>query len=357
MLRLSRYSKHFLTLLPSSTTLSLSTSKLSTLSSTQSISLIQSSLSNHKVFKNNNEKNTYNNYLLSLLLISSFSFLYSSNNQTSSCDDNNKDDKKLSKEQLINELKQKLDITRSKLSKQYNNKKLPSSSFPIMSVQFHGKDTYALELMLNKQYDIIPLISKWTSVLNNTINSQNINLNLSMNTSTNSNMNFMSIISNDKKSSISIRSNFEVDNIAVSIYKDGGFTNNDVKQIVDGYYNALLPIQNNNDQNNNIIIKQWDSTNGTALKKNKFGNNSNDDPISQLNALGVEVFDKSSNAEINWDSLAGYDNIKKDMDETIVSALKYPDIYDDVARKTRKIFESNRPKAILLEGPPGTGKH
>ena len=82
------------------------------------------------------------------------------------------------------------------VKQQYNNKKLPSS-FPIMSVQFHGKDTYALELMLNKQYDIIPLISKWTSVLNNTINSQNINLNLSMNTSTNSNMNFMSIISND----------------------------------------------------------------------------------------------------------------------------------------------------------------
>ena len=34
----------------------------------------------------------------------------------------------------------------------------------------------------------------------------------------------------------------------------------------------------------------------------------------------------------------------------------YPDIYDRIARNTRVSFESNRPKAVLLEGPPGTGK-
>lgn len=37
-------------------------------------------------------------------------------------------------------------------------------------------------------------------------------------------------------------------------------------------------------------------------------------------------------------------------------ALKHPDVYDEVIKHTRMVFESNRPKAVLLEGPPGTGK-
>lgn len=34
-------------------------------------------------------------------------------------------------------------------------------------------------------------------------------------------------------------------------------------------------------------------------------------------------------------------------------ALHSPDVYDDVARGTRQKFESNRPRAVLFEGPPG----
>jgi len=301
--------------------------------------------------KNDSNNNMY--YYLPILLLSSSSLLSYYNK--SYCDDNTNKGIPLSKEQLIHELKKRLDSTRQDLSKLYSNRMKPSS-FPIMTVQLHGKDTHALELILNKQYDIIPLISRWSSVLNQTSTNSNINLNLSLNTSTNSSMNFVSIISNDKKSSISIRSNIESKDIAISIYKDGGYSSNDVDIIIDGYHNALLPNQSDND--NNIIMKKWTDfgNDGTALKRNSFDNGSNDDPIKQLQSLGVEVFDKTSNVNMNWDSLAGYDRIKKEIDETIVSALKYPDVYDDVARKTRKIFESNRPKAILLEGPPGTGK-
>lgn len=31
-------------------------------------------------------------------------------------------------------------------------------------------------------------------------------------------------------------------------------------------------------------------------------------------------------------------------------------MYADIARGTRKQFASNRPRAVLFEGPPGTGK-
>lgn len=37
-------------------------------------------------------------------------------------------------------------------------------------------------------------------------------------------------------------------------------------------------------------------------------------------------------------------------------ALTHPDVYDEIARKTRRHYASNRPRAVLFEGPPGTGK-
>jgi hypothetical protein len=80
------------------------------------------------------------------------------------------------------------------------------------------------------------------------------------------------------------------------------------------------------------------------------------DPAEELRSLGVEVFDQSNNAKLSWDYIAGYDYVKEDIRDTVINALKYPEIYEEIARKTRVHYESNRPKAVLLEGPPGTGK-
>jgi SpoVK/Ycf46/Vps4 family AAA+-type ATPase len=37
-------------------------------------------------------------------------------------------------------------------------------------------------------------------------------------------------------------------------------------------------------------------------------------------------------------------------------ALSFPEVYDEISRHTRVKNEPNRPKAVLFEGPPGTGK-
>ena len=37
-------------------------------------------------------------------------------------------------------------------------------------------------------------------------------------------------------------------------------------------------------------------------------------------------------------------------------ALTHPDVYDGIAKRTRRHYSSNRPRAVLFEGPPGTGK-
>lgn len=48
--------------------------------------------------------------------------------------------------------------------------------------------------------------------------------------------------------------------------------------------------------------------------------------------------------------------MKLEIEDTVVLALQNPELYEDIARKTRCRYESNRPRAVLFEGPPGTGK-
>lgn len=46
-------------------------------------------------------------------------------------------------------------------------------------------------------------------------------------------------------------------------------------------------------------------------------------------------------------------NICSEIEDTVLLALQNPEVYDDIARRTRRKFETNRPRAILFEGPPG----
>lgn len=45
--------------------------------------------------------------------------------------------------------------------------------------------------------------------------------------------------------------------------------------------------------------------------------------------------------------------ICREIEDTILLALQSPEVYDDIARGTRRKFETNRPRAVLFEGPPG----
>lgn len=87
-----------------------------------------------------------------------------------------------------------------------------------------------------------------------------------------------------------------------------------------------------------------------------------DRSVSKLESIGVRIYGLdepqgySSYKEISWDNIAGYDQQKREIEDTILMALHSPEVYDDIARGTRCKFESNRPRAVLFEGPPGTGK-
>jgi SpoVK/Ycf46/Vps4 family AAA+-type ATPase len=59
---------------------------------------------------------------------------------------------------------------------------------------------------------------------------------------------------------------------------------------------------------------------------------------------------------VDWGILAGYEEQKRQIEDTLLLALLHPEVYESIAKGTRKQFASNRPRAVLFEGPPGTGK-
>lgn len=103
----------------------------------------------------------------------------------------------------------------------------------------------------------------------------------------------------------------------------------------------------------------------TSRRDNNYGSGSTphslEKSVSALEAMGVRVYgvdDISSvpTGGISWDNIAGYEEQKREIEDTILLALQCPEVYDDIARGTRCKFETNRPRAVLFEGPPGTGK-
>ncbi len=44
------------------------------------------------------------------------------------------------------------------------------------------------------------------------------------------------------------------------------------------------------------------------------------------------------------------------IEDGLLGPLQHPDVYEALAQKTRRHPASNRPRAVLFEGPPGCGK-
>jgi hypothetical protein len=87
----------------------------------------------------------------------------------------------------------------------------------------------------------------------------------------------------------------------------------------------------------------------------------------KLESMGVDVYlppavEESSSTtdqhhvDMNWGGLAGYDDIKHSIEASLVLPLRHGEVYDNIARGTRRDFTSNRPRALLFAGPPGCGK-
>ena len=66
---------------------------------------------------------------------------------------------------------------------------------------------------------------------------------------------------------------------------------------------------------------------------------------------------RSMNGELSSRLGPGYEDQKRQIEDTILLALLHPDVYEGIAAGTRaRPVESVRPRAVLFEGPPGCGK-
>ncbi len=82
-------------------------------------------------------------------------------------------------------------------------------------------------------------------------------------------------------------------------------------------------------------------------------------PAEQLAGMGAQVFNCGTNhgEALPWDFLKGIDAIKEEIEDTLMFQLTNPTSYADVIAGTRGAGgHTNRPRAVLFEGPPGCGK-
>lgn len=103
------------------------------------------------------------------------------------------------------------------------------------------------------------------------------------------------------------------------------------------------------------------SRQSSEQSQQKKSKRSKEEAISKLQSMGINIYaavDQSTSEipPLTWESLAGYQHVKREIKNTILTPLLHPEVYDNITKYTRESFESNRPKAVLLEGPPGTGK-
>merc|ERR1719311_1836428 len=76
-----------------------------------------------------------------------------------------------------------------------------------------------------------------------------------------------------------------------------------------------------------------------------------------MGALVVQPHEMSAATESGtpWDSLAGADDVKMQVEEMLVMPLKHPEMFASVRAGTRTVG-ADRAAALLFYGPPGTGK-
>ena len=124
------------------------------------------------------------------------------------------------------------------------------------------------------------------------------------------------------------------------------------------------PVEDNNYQakprfqaKNAYKVNKSDQTGNAMSSESGSGANKDDDPVSVLEKHSCTVFlpDKREN-KLDWDYLAGYEKIKRSIEDTVLLALTHGSVYDQITALTRMKNETNRPKCVLFEGPPGCGK-
>ena len=278
---------------------------------------------------------------------------------------NNKEptvEKKLTKEELIKELKEKLTECRYRLQKEHKHKQ----QYPHLYVKSSDNSTHEIILYSKWPYqdgNYFSLMKRWMNVLKKSNNTHSNGIHTTF-SPPNLDQKVMKYISETNPNNF-----ISIEPDSISITKDS-YSSQDIDEVVAGY--EKFHAHSAGDLSDNILgdlvrsrdifselYESNDVVRASPKRKSQSGESTKDDPIKQLKSMGIDVnisTDLPESDRLNWDSLAGYDDLKLEIMSTIVNALQHPGIYDNIAKQTRERYESNRPTAILFDGSPGTGK-
>lgn len=257
----------------------------------------------------------------------------------------------------------------------------PAPLLTINTIDFEGKtpgqstETHAIEVTFRpKECNPTLLVRNWLTAFEEPAAACDAHLDKFHAFYSDANASSLSLVSANGTASMTVTKHLAngESKVSVQLFKDNGYTRQQLQQIVQGYSEGFGYTPKMGQKAVQFKFKPVSSEDASSLLRGLLrgprggdmdlatgdgdSSPSTGDPLEDLKALGVEVFDPSSNALMTWEQLAGYEDVKQRIQETVVLALQYPDVYDQVAKQTRAFFESNRPKAVLLEGPPGTGK-
>lgn len=77
-------------------------------------------------------------------------------------------------------------------------------------------------------------------------------------------------------------------------------------------------------------------------------------PETKITEAGARIYHAEN--WLDFDYIAGYEKLKNRIKTAIIIPLNHQNISEKMLRLTRRTYETNAIKAILFEGPPGTGK-
>ena len=265
-------------------------------------------------------------------------------------------------------LKHKIDQMTSYLRSQYSRHE---TWFPEITIHQKG-NTFILEFLIDqRKCDIFTLVIEAVNALNSgdyQVDSKITDMkSFQHGTLKTIQLNFEEKdVGLAKKGTLSIRGEFVLDRPAfkLTMEKDGNVSDKDLSMFMKMFEEANKPSEASETRKKYIATlksgtgqQQKEKTTSSLLPFQK-GSTNVDDTIEKLKEKGVHLImpDDKNRYNHSWDELGGYEQQKRDIEDTVLLSLTYPEVYDTITQNTRMRFEHNRPKAVLFEGPPGTGK-
>ncbi len=140
----------------------------------------------------------------------------------------------------------------------------------------------------------------------------------------------------------------------VVLEKQEPLTDDDIESLLEAYkrsyINSLRPARLTSTENIGKMFSKNINVESLIEKTSAFS------LVETPQENGCSVYIPAEGSKLSWDNLAGYDKVKRTIEDSVLFTLTHPDVFKEIVSQTRVDFETYRPKGMFIEGPPGCGK-